>query len=315
MERRKVAIMATPPYADEKDSIQSDIIAAEGEITPEKIPALVELALGLSETFWEKGDFDDAANLDGIYRARAILDLCLEADPDSEEAMWAMIEVAESGWPHFMGSADHARFRNSPDAEDVRELFDRSYEGWHLAQDVTWQLWEKHVQKKTDPSRDDLAVATYLLLQGRPMQKFYKPFVDELRRENPDISQEEIRAARDALRRETTLEIADWIVKASDNKGGEWDIYRKLIEIGKETRFEETSNIFIPQILRVDNEMRYFGRIGLLKGPAERRSKIAAPHERTARGETLNWTVGGSNVYWSYIIGPGNSVNVERKER
>lgn len=280
-EKRKKVALELPVYSEIRDTLKAEILAAEGQIAKEAIPGLVAHAEELEETFWEMGDFDDISSFDHIYRARAVLELCLEVDPEDERALRQLVEVLQSGWPYLLTPKEIMRYDGKSDTSDEKKLYERNFEGYNESYGPLWTLWETHVSRKAEPTLDDLAVACALMRIGMPAE-MYEAVTNEVLEKNPDATKKEIIEARMGFSKGRQMRVLEWALNASRRKGAQWDVYGKILRRGQEKiqSAEYLSSFAVPVRipLRADS-VKYWGRAHIFEGPRERRERLVPLHE------------------------------------
>lgn len=288
-EKRKNVALELPVYSEIRDALKAEILAAEGEITKEATPGLVARAEELKETFWEMGDFDDISSFDHIYEARAVLELCLEADPKDEGALRQLVEVLQSGWPYLLTPKEIMRLDGKSDTADEKKLYERNFEGFYGSYEPLWTLWETHVSRRADPTLDDLAVACALIRSGMPSEA-YERVTEEVLKKNPDATKEEIIEARMGFSKGRQMRVLEWALDASQRKGAQWDVYGKILRRGQEKiqSAEYLSSFAVPVRipLRADS-VKYWGRDHIFEGPRERRESLVPLHEAWEEWEKI----------------------------
>lgn len=277
--RRRETAKQLTAYRDLEKDLKERILAEFGEVTPENVGTLVERARQLEQAFWNSGDFDNVGAFDHINEARAILELCLEAEATNETALRAMVQVISSGWPNL--------FHNY-DPELDRTIYGRSSERNAILYKCLWTLWEHHIRDKVNPTFEDLCVVDNLSYASLPYSE-YKPVLEEFRRENPDVEGkslgEAIKAARESVQKERAVEAINWMIETSERLGGDWLFYRRSMDFSLEqAKRWGAGNPLWPKRWpnqSLADEMRYFeGRfISSFDGPEERKAKMLYRHE------------------------------------
>ena len=272
-EKRKKVKLALTPYAEKKEELYKKI-AAKWDLTPESVPAMIEAALKLNEEFWQAGDFDDVASFDYIYEARAILETCLEVDPQSEKALWAAVEVAEAGWPMILSGEEFKRydswteFDNKADAINIASM--------NMTKALRWKLWSEHVREKKDLTVDDLALGMAVLKKGPPI----RPLSRKIKEENPDLSKDERYKMLEQALVAANLSALDWAVNACKSNE-KWKVYLELLESQRERIEAGKSGGPLVVIAPWDRSefTRYWGRTQVFRGPVKRQVNLVYYHD------------------------------------
>ena len=105
LSERHKTLLALPSYGVVKEKLKEELLASLGPISEDRLAELVAEARALEERFWQDGDFENVQAFEHIYRARAILEVCLEAAPTDEGALRAICDVIPAGWPRAENGA------------------------------------------------------------------------------------------------------------------------------------------------------------------------------------------------------------------
>lgn len=211
LSERHRTLLALPSYGVVKEKLKEELLASLGTISEGRLAELVAEAIALEERFWQDGDFENVQAFEHIYRARAILELCLEAAPTDEGALRAICDVISSGWP-----------RPIYDGEDkaLRWLY------WQHKYDLLapmYTLWKEHLSKKPAQTDRDMYFAGDLLLTTYTRDAEKALYLDEFHRQNPNPSTQLVQLVNDGFPDERRLEIAKWALEGVRAKGGSWE--------------------------------------------------------------------------------------------
>ncbi len=150
LDKRRNVYAQMEPYYTVRQRIKDELRKTYGQITEDNIASCLDDVRGFRSLFWSAGDFDNVDSFDAIYGARALLEICLEDQPDNEHALRAMVEVLQSGWPRMPTGVEKEGF----------------FERWPVKaelQNYLWRLWDKHISKKQDVSEMDLCYTADLI--------------------------------------------------------------------------------------------------------------------------------------------------------
>jgi len=128
--RTEQFFMAAPLYQDVEAQVKEKMIAEFGPVTVEAVPDLMERSIAFKEEFWSNGDFDHLENFDVICKSRALLEICLDADPENEKVLRELIDVLHSGWPKAVSTeyaSDKLRFAHYMHKYDLAIALERLY--------------------------------------------------------------------------------------------------------------------------------------------------------------------------------------------
>lgn len=223
-------------YDDARERLVGEITEEYGPVTADSAPALVDEAAGLAEQFWLEGDFTNLESFDHIYRARALLELCVEADPYSEDALRALSQVVRSGWPS-LPRTDQAKVY----VENIRRAKDLYV--------VLNQLWQNCLSKREATDFRDIAYAYDLMIAPqevrryeRDIESFYKrtetPLEDRISHDG-----DAPRASDDLIGNSERIKAAQWASKLAGQKGGYWKTYEETFDYLAKDLLESGSEI------------------------------------------------------------------------
>lgn len=274
--KRGMVMHKLAPYSQVEASLKEEIREENSGISEEKIGDLLTQAAQSKEEFWEKGDFDNISSFDSIYRARATLELCLEADPTNAEALRQLVEVLMSGWPMVIS------------APNDKKLMEEAKANNFALHAPLWTLWEQHISKADEVSFEDFERALDLIIVAVPREVF-DAYAADYRERNPSASDKVVGEAALAAGRGRRLEVADWALEVCQRKGLEWDVYARPLQAARDSMiatpraayFYTITSVAAPGGDHMEETMKYrLGRFNSFRGPKSRAARIVPYHER-----------------------------------
>lgn len=217
------AFDALENYREVREQLVGEIAEEYGPVTAGRVPALVDEAAGMEERFWLEGDFTKLASFDYIYRARALLELCVEADPYSEDALRGLSQVIQSGWPSLRTTYGPQVY-----VENIRRAKDVYV--------VLHQLWQNCLSKREAKDFWDIAYAYDFMIATqlvqwceRDLETLYE--LNETPLENRiHYDGDAPRASDDLASISERIEAAQWVSRLAARKGGYWKTYEDTFD-------------------------------------------------------------------------------------
>ena len=160
VETRVAAIEQIGIYHLIRDEVRAKVLAEYGAVTLDTIAEFLKVATKIEEKFWAEGGFESRAALAELYEARALLEMCLEADPGNEPVHREYIDVLWAGWP-----VGHNRLQGGT-AHEGLWLWRHRYDLY----EAILPLWEDYLAKCETLPREDFGYATDLLFWALPVK-------------------------------------------------------------------------------------------------------------------------------------------------
>lgn len=266
--------LTLPSYHSVKEQLIEKLRAKYAGAVTNGIATLLEDAGTLGKTFWKNGDYRKLSNLDLMYEARALLELALEIDPNSEQALRQLCEVIQTGWPIVVPDADQKGTQPVMMLEHQRryDLFI-----------ATWRLWEEHLSKRPASSPEDIAYAYDLMLWTRPKHEIddREAFIDAFNKRNPNPSPELTAYMEDGIPIEKRLAVARWALAGArqpESPISEWtgtlEETISALESGSKASIRHAMKPFFWDEVTLGDNTRYiWGRTFSFHGPQERQHR------------------------------------------
>jgi len=246
------------------EELRAEYTAAEIQDTA----LLINNARELEKAFWGNGDYEELANLDFLYRARALLELALEGDPANEEALRGLCEVIQAGWRVVVPEP------KQKGTEPVMLLErQRRYDVFI----PMYNLWEKHLSQEPATTLEDVAFAYDLMVTTWPKYEIEdrEAFMKTFRERNPNPSPELVDYIENGIPVEKRLSVAKWALAGAqppESPISEWSKSLQqavtALESGSKPSFRQAMLIFAWGEAAPGDTLRYrLGRGFSLRGP------------------------------------------------
>lgn len=262
-------------YRLEAPELKSALRSERGEISKDDIGGIVAEATLLEEEFWSAGDFDAAESFDYIVKARALLEMCNDVDPDNEAALRQLCETLQAGWPMTVGDET-----TDPDGQrTLAHIFQRKYELYI----PMYRLWKTHIANKPEATLADLSFAYDIVYGSRLDESRKKDIIARLREINPDPSERMSAFLEEGIPQDEKLAVAQWALKACQEGGEELRAsaaaFQEYIEAARSGRTPKpTAATFFYDPSEVDAAKYGFGRGASFQGPQERADQLIPAH-------------------------------------